>query len=324
MCKREGLTKKGFVNKEGQGKGRAKKKKGRAAAPCNECKAAGGNCVKLSPAGFVLEGISADHAKAFINGIYSKTEKIVNGRHVYEGPNGVSAWHSIGSWLFGEEEDTGGTVAFADAQSLAASPASISNDSEWAELINDVRMRGITTTALTDEALAAAKIAANIAFDKAIEQAAPSFVLTGLDSDPNVAVIMGVYERQDEREKVNGRFIYKGPDGAWAWSGDNGRQWCVGFGEEGIGADAGVAGVASPAPTPENIKTKVWGVADGSRDCGWRSAQLKTTAIYHKPAELFKGTCTQCVYCRQRRRCGKFIGCSNVMYCCEECQGAPS
>jgi hypothetical protein len=63
-------------------------------------------------------------------------------------------------------------------------------------------------------------------------------------------------------------------------------------------------------------------VDDGSQE--WNLAQFKTTAIHHKRAELFKGTCTQCVYCREWRRCGKFSGCSDVMYCCEECKETPS
>lgn len=84
-------------------------------------------------------------------------------------------------------------------------------------------MLGITTTALDAEALliAATLVAANNAFDEAIEQAAAVFVLSGLGPNHYQASAMGVYERQEERGKVNGRFVYKDPGGVWAWSSDS-------------------------------------------------------------------------------------------------------
>ena len=66
MCKREQPK---LAYKEAGGKVNAKKKKGKAAA-CNDCKAAGGDCVKLlSPAGFVLAGIPDGHNQDGLNGI---------------------------------------------------------------------------------------------------------------------------------------------------------------------------------------------------------------------------------------------------------------
>ena len=83
-----------------------KKKKGKAAA-CNDCKAAGGDCVKLSAAGFILAGIPGDHIQAYVNGIYSKTEQIVNSRHVYSGRNGINAWHFNREWCVGGTDNIG-------------------------------------------------------------------------------------------------------------------------------------------------------------------------------------------------------------------------
>ena len=95
LCKRDQPK---WAYKEAGGKVNAKKKKGKAAA-CNDCKAARGNCVKLlSPAGFILAGIPEHYFQAYVNGIYSKTEQIVNSRHVYSGPNGVNAWHFNSEW----------------------------------------------------------------------------------------------------------------------------------------------------------------------------------------------------------------------------------
>ena len=77
-----------------------KKKKGKEAA-CNDCsKAAGGDCAKLNSAGFALVGIPGDHERAYYNGVYSKTEQLLNSRHVYAGPNEVmmNAW-CFGGWL---------------------------------------------------------------------------------------------------------------------------------------------------------------------------------------------------------------------------------
>ena len=188
MCKREQPK---LAYKEAGGKVNAKKKKGKAAA-CNDCKAAGGDCVKLlSPAGFVLAGIPDGHNQAYLNGVYSKTEQIVNSRHVYSGPNGMNAWYfdkgpGWADWLLGSPKNIGTRTHAARVSSLAASPDTISNDSVW-EIFErqenglvDVPMRGITTTALTVEALAAATLAVNNAFDFAIEQAAPAFVLCSL------------------------------------------------------------------------------------------------------------------------------------------------
>jgi hypothetical protein len=175
-------------------------------------------------------------------------------------------------------------------------------------------MRGITTTGLNVEALAAAKVAANTAFDEAIEQAAPSFVLSGLDSNNYGANKMGVYERQDEREKVNRRFVYKGPCGIWAWSARSGRKWAFGT-EQSIGQNMASMFVYSSAPTPDSSVTKLWTVND--EDGKWHIANLTTTAINYKPAEHFKGTCTYCVQCREWRRCGKG---SDAVYCSEACQ----
>jgi hypothetical protein len=304
LCKRE-QPKAAYT--DSGGKVNAKKKKGKAAA-CNDCKAAGGDCVKLSAAGFMLAGIPDDHLQACYNGVYSKTEQIANIRHVYSGPNKIKAWYKGGRWLLGFQEDIGTNYHTACVQSLAASPESISNNSKWevAEshengTIAPVPMRGITTTALNVEALAAATIAVNAAFGEAIEQAAPSFVLSGVDSSHYNANKMGVYERQDEREKVNRRFVYKGPDGVWAWSADCGRHWCLGA-ELRIGQNISLISAHSCAPAPESIATKHWNVAT---DDGWQLASLTTTAINHKPAELFEGTCTYCVQCREWRRCGK-------------------
>jgi hypothetical protein len=209
-------------------------------------------------------------------------------------------------------------------ESLAASPESISNDCVWEVFeiqengMVDVPTKGITTTALTVEALAAATLVADNAFDKAIEQAAPAFVLSGLDSTHPKAKLMGVYQRQDEREKVNRRFVYKGPDDVWAWSSECGRAWSFGL-EQCIGQDTSSIFVNSPAPTPESIDvTKHWEVADENSD--WHLAKLTATAINYKPAELFKGTCTFCVQCREWRRCGQGSSCSNALYCSEACK----
>ena len=120
LCKRQ-QPKREYTN------GNAKKKKGKAAA-CNDCKAAGGDCVKLlSPAGFALAGIPGGHNQCTINGIYSKTNQIVEGRHVYSGPNGLNAWYFDGSWCMGDQEDIGTAVQNAFVNCLAASPASISS-----------------------------------------------------------------------------------------------------------------------------------------------------------------------------------------------------
>ena len=237
MCKREQPK---LAYKEAGGKVNAKKKKGKAAA-CNTCKAAGGDCVKLnSAAGFILSGIPDDHEKAYYNGAYSKTEQIVNSRHVYSGRNGQNAWYfdkepGWADWLLGSQKHIGTRIRAARVESLAASPDTISNDCVWGvgerqeNGLVDVPMRGITTTALTVEALATATLATNDAFDSAIEQAAPAFVLSGLDSTHIKAFVMGVYQRQDEREKVNRRFVYKGPDPLWAWPSECGRAWCFGL-----------------------------------------------------------------------------------------------
>ena len=154
------------------------------------------------------------------------------------------------------------------------------------------------------------------------EQAAPSFVLSGLDSGHFKARLMGVYQRQDEREKVNRRFVYKGPGEHWAWSNPCalgcGRQWSFGIEQE-IGQGKSSIFAHSSAPTPESIVTKYWDVADENAD-EWHLAKLTTTAINYKPADLFKGTCTFCVQCRKWRRCGKGSSCSNAMYCSEACQ----
>jgi hypothetical protein len=311
-----------------------KKKKGKAAA-CNDCKAAGGDCVKLSAAGFALAGVPDDHAKAYYNGVYSKTEQIVNSRHVYSGPNEQFAWYSGGRWWLEEKKYIGTMNYCLSVKSLAASPGSIDNDI-W-EVVErhenglvEVSMRGLTTTALNVGALAAAKVAASNAFDEAIEQAAPSFVLSGLDSN-HFRDAMGVYERKDEREKVNGRFVYKGPSGMWAWSDD--CVWCFGA-QEGIGQDSAFVGVGSSAPAPESIATKqchspiLYSCSSSSypSTAVWQREGVKlhydkltTTAIYHKPADLFKGTCTFCLQCRQWRRCGKG---GNEMYCSGDCQRA--
>jgi len=183
----------------------------------------------------------------------------------------------------------------------------------------EVPMRGITITALTIEALAAATLAANDAFDFAIEQAAPAFVLSGLDSGHIQADVMGIYQRQDEREKVNRRFVYKGPGEhwAWAWSGEYGSVWSFGL-EQDIGQDRSFIFAYSSTPTPESIVTKYWKVADENGE--WQPAKLTTTAINYKSAALFKGTCTFCAQCRKWRRCGKGSSCSNAMYCSEACQ----
>jgi hypothetical protein len=325
MCKRE-QPKKAY--KEAGGKVNAKKKKKGKATACNDCKAAGGDCVKLlSAAGFVLAGIPENH-EANYNGLYSKTDQIVNSRHVYLGPNEVNVWY-CGAWriasklICGFDDEKLSERCGAFVNSLAASPESISNNSVWgvAEIQENgqsvhVPMRGLTTTAMTVEALANATLAVSNGFDEAIEQAAPSFVLSGLDSNHIRAAVMGVYERQDELEKVNGRFVYKGPDDLWGWSSECGRAWSFGN-EENIGQQRSCIYVHSSAPTPETIVTKSWKVTD--EDVEWKPFTLTTTAINHKPAELFKGTCTYCVQCREWRRCGKG---GNAMYCSEACQKA--
>jgi len=319
LCTREQPK---WAYKEAGGKGSAKKKKGKAAA-CNDCKAAGGDCVKLSAAGFILAGIPGDHTQDILNGIYSKTEQIVQSRHVYSGPNGMNAWYFKSGWHMADADSIGTNKCGAYVKSFAASPGSIRNDCvrkvfEIQEngLVN-VPMPSITTTALTVEALTTATLAANNAFDFAIEQAAPSFVLSGLDSTHSKAKVMGVYQRQDEREKVNGRFVYKGPDDLWAWSVECGCKWSFGRGED-IGQGASFILVYSSAPTPESIVTKHWGVADENDK--WQPTKLTTTAINYKPAALFKGTCTFCEQCREWRRCGQDSCCSNAMYCSEACQ----
>ena len=166
---------------------------------------------------------------------------------------------------------------------------------------------------------AAATLAANNAFDSAIEQAAPAFVLSGLDSGHIQADVMGIYQRQDEREKVNRRFVYKGPADVWAWSSQCGNVWSFGL-EQRIGQNRSCIFAHSSTPTPESIVTKYWDVADANGEWQRQPAKLTTTAINYKPAELFKGTCTFCVQCRKWRRCGKGSSCSNAMYCSEACQ----
>jgi hypothetical protein len=222
-----------------------------------------------------------------------------------------------------DADSIGTSMCGVNVSSFAASPGSISNDCVWGVVerqengMVNVPMRGITTTALTVEALAAATLAANNAFDSAIEQAAPSFVLSGLDSTHIQADAMGVYQRQDEREKVNRRFVYKGPGDLWAWSSGCGRRWSFGL-EQNIGKSTSFICVNSAAPTPESIVSKYWDVV-GDHD-EWQPAKLTTTAINYKPAALFKGTCTFCVQCREWRRCGQGSSCSNAMYCSEACQ----
>jgi hypothetical protein len=131
----------------------AKKKKGKAAA-CNDCKAAGGDCVRLSAAGFILSGIPDDHEKTYYNGPYSKTEQIVNSRHVYSGPNEMGFWFCNRGWQVGFKNITGTKLFGGLVKSLAPSPASISNDSAWKVVepqetgLVHVSMRGITTAAL--------------------------------------------------------------------------------------------------------------------------------------------------------------------------------
>jgi hypothetical protein len=234
----------------------------------------------------------------------------------------VSAWYFDDKWLLGYKHNTGTDCCGALADSLGASSECIDNDSVWRAFVPvqknitktvPVSMRGITTAALNVEALAAATLAAETAFDEAIEQAAPSFVLSGLDSNHSKAALMGIYERQDEQQKVNGRFVYQGPNGMWVWSGDCGREWNFGE-EEDIGQRRCAICVRSSAPTPESIMTKLWGVMD--KDPEWHSTNLTTTAINYKPAELFKGTCIYCVQCREWRRCCKG---EDAMYCSEAC-----
>jgi hypothetical protein len=241
-----------------------------------------------------------------------------------------SVWYfdgwGLAAWFFGVKEDIGTAIRAVAVYSLAASPESINNDSCWTlcagvsgvSHVTEASMRGITTTALNADALAAAKLTANITFDNAIEQAAPSFVLSSLGSTGVYERFMGVYERQDEREQVHHRFVYKGPNDHWAWYSDRSGGWLFGREEEGIGKNKASICVFSSAPTPESIITKRWYMAD-DEDAELQQANLTITAIHYKPAELFKGTCMNCVQCREWRRCGKG---SNAMYCSEACQRA--
>ena len=58
-----------------------------------------------SPAGFILAGIPDGHNQLIsLNGVYSKTEQIVQSRHVYSGPNGMDDWRLVfqqyrGPWM---------------------------------------------------------------------------------------------------------------------------------------------------------------------------------------------------------------------------------
>jgi hypothetical protein len=322
ICGRKDLPKQFF-----EAKGRKKKGKQK----CNGCISAGGNCVALSAAGFELAGIPGDHEMAIHNGIYSKLpDKMEGDRHVYSGSNGSAAWYvpAGGFWNIGPNEVIGKETRFPAAKSLAASPELISNDSVWhvsdfrggitGELVT-VTMGGITTTALTCQALATAKETEARTFDNAIEQAAPSFVLSGLNSNHERADMMGEYERQDEREKRGGRFVYEGPNGWWARSSEIGSGRCWNFGvEEAIGTGRGTICVMSPAPVPESIQNVTWHLF--GKDKTMYCCKLTTTAVHHKPTQLFKGQCELCVHCCKWRRCGRCN--SGAMYCSVECQQA--
>jgi hypothetical protein len=323
----------------GDGKAKGRKKKGKNSGKCNGCVKAGGNCVALSAAGFELVGISSDLSMSFLNGIYSKMDKKEGGRHVYNkytvgaknGHMALAIWYSPdGFWNIGEMIDIETVLQFASIKSLAASPEQITvEDSVWKmseafENKNDfgmVPMSGITTTALNCEALAATKLAADHAFHNATEQAAPSVVLSGLDSNHELAFTMGEYKRQDEREKVNGSFVYKGPkqSGLWAYSSEGGRGWSIGR-ETDIGTGISCMFVLSAAPVPESIQTKFWQLHGADDTARVLSIQVTSTAIHHKPAQLFQGTCELCVHCREWRRCGRCS--SGAMYCSAECQRA--
>jgi hypothetical protein len=100
----------------------------------------------------------------------------------------------------------------------------------------------------------------------------------------------------------------------WAWSADCGREWYF-CNEPKFGQNRGCIFAPSSAPTPESIVAK-YGHVTKDEDGEWQLANLTTTAINHKPAELFKGTCTYCVQCREWRRCGKG-GPGNGMYACQ-------
>jgi hypothetical protein len=276
----------------------------------------------LSAAGFILAGISDDHQMAILNGIYSKVmDKLEAGRYIYLGPGDSAVWHSSnGCWNAGlrSSTTTASFFSFAIAKSLAASPENISPlPRVWG---SETWQCGITITALNSQALAAAKLATDHTFDEAIEQAAPSFVLAGLDSNHKQAGVMGVYQRQDDREKVDGRFSYKGPNGYYLQPLGDARGWTI-VTEEQIGTEKFVMFAISAAPVPESIQHQIWQVCAGDhQNASVYDVQLTITAILHKSATFFKGQCELCVHCRKWRRCGRCS--SGAMYCSAECQRA--
>jgi hypothetical protein len=123
-----------------------------------------------------------------------------------------------------------------------------------------------------------------------------------------LASMMGVYERQDEREKVNGRFVYEGPDEWWAWF--CGGKWFIG---REIGSPE--CSVESSAAVPENIQTQERRVNEGCE------MLLNITSLSHKPASVFNCIVTHCVNYTGLRRCGKCRH-SGAFCCFIECQRA--
>ena len=99
-------------------------------------------------------------------------------------------------------------------------------------------IKGITAVALSAPELIAAKSEEALKFNQAIEQCSPRFLLSGLPAEHEKAPLLGLYERQDDREKECGRYVYKGPDDMWMWWMKDGAMWIVGD-ENNIGTDRG-------------------------------------------------------------------------------------
>lgn len=315
------------------------KKKGKKL--CKECSWLGRDCVKASCAGFRLSGIPDDHHHSSINGVFKRTDSKENARHVYQTNDElVSVFHCEDAWRirFGKLTDKDAEhekrrirsmspelfanmpdslldrilhdllkqYSCALTPSLAASPAGIRKDSPWetilmrgTEVVTE-EMRGIIKITVLDEKELMVAIANETHFLlAAVGQAAPAFLLSGFPAGHHHADMAGLYQRQDDQEKVNGRFVYKAANGPWwAWPRNN-RSWNFG-----IEADIHTDRVAFQAPAcvaaPEMITTKGW-VLSPDRT----TVPLTTTAVHHKPAQTFTGTCAECDHCGEWRRCGQ-------------------
>jgi len=280
---------------------------------------------KLRDAGF-----SAEHENAMLNTVYKKTSRMNNGRHVYKNREATFAWHYAGCWQFGVSDAVGTGKCFLVCASVSASPA---GDATW-YICEDqgteqvmVQVEGINITTLNDAELGSAVAREAQLLSEAVEQAAPSFVLSGLPIDHNSRAFMGEYIRQNDREQVCERDVYKGPNGMWAWSA--GYRWFFGD-EEFIRNDFTLEEMITRIVKVdfcilESSRTAVpesgLALITSDKAHGFKT-RLTVTAVPHKPAASFGGICTECNHCGEWRRCGLSAGCEKkeaAYYCSEAC-----